>query len=126
MLYLACVPPLAWRCARRTGYVITDRRALLVLSEGIILSYSPAQMQDLLIRRLPDGGGEILFEHRVTEVDVTDAEGRYSGSRREAHAVGFLELADVDAPRRALAGLLGREVPAEPVTTLPANYSHPL
>jgi hypothetical protein len=106
--------------------VITNRRALLVLSEGRILSYSPARMQDLLVRRLPDGGGEILFERRVVEGNVTDSEGCITGSRTEVHVVGFLELADVDAPRQALAGLLGREVAAEPVTTLCADYSHTL
>lgn len=118
----------AWWRAQRTGYVITNQRALVVLADGKICSYPAAALQTfLLVYRRPDGSGEILFRRHVSENDVRDSEWGYvTATRREVHVVGFLELADVEGPRRALEGLLGREVSAEQVATLSADYYHPL
>ncbi|MBA4067471.1 MAG: hypothetical protein C0501_27935 [Isosphaera sp.] len=126
-LALAVGVPSTWWAARRNGYVVTNRRALIVLSRGKVLSYPPAEMQSLVVRRYPDGGGEILFEYR--EVKTTEYSSDPDGSsrvrhRREVHKVGFLELAEPEAPKRALEALLGRELHYEPASTVPASSFH--
>lgn len=105
--------------------------ALLILSNGDVLSYSPAEMRNLIVRRFPDGYGEILFEYRV--IETTDVSSGPDGgfgvvrSHREARLVGFLELADVDAPKRALEALLGRELHDDTAPRAAANsYTFPL
>jgi hypothetical protein len=126
-LALAIAIPCTVWAARRNVYVVTDRRAVIVLSRGTTLSYPPAGMRDLIVRRYPGGGGEILFEFR--EVERREYSSDPDGSsrvtyRREVHKVGFLELADAEAPRRALEALLGRELPDAPAPAAPASAYH--
>ncbi len=128
LLWLLIVPPLGWWCARRNGYVITNRRALLVLSKGNVLSYPPAMMRNVIVHRFPDGHGQILFEYRVIEGSYvsSDSEGGFGVVRatREVRMVGFLELADVDTPKRVLEALLGRELQYDPAPSVAANSYH--
>lgn len=123
--FLIAAPASAWWRARRTAYAITNRRALIVLPEKI-LSYPATEMQTPIILRLPDGRGDILFERKVVETDIRNEDGVLTSSQKAEHVVGFLELANVDEPKQALEWLLGHELQAEAVTSVPADYHHPL
>jgi len=63
---VAIALPLALRRrARRTAYVVTDRRAIL-LTRGLrrrVLSFGPEQLRHMHVKRRPDGCGDIFFTH---------------------------------------------------------------
>lgn len=94
--------------ARRTAYVITDRRAILfkgsLLGSMSIRSFAPSQLGDLERRGRPDGSGDILF---ADDVRIT------RGGRPRRTPVGFFgidRVRDVEALLRTLA----RGGPASP------------
>lgn len=86
------------RKARRTGYAITDRRALII-ERGrrlSVRSFAPEALADLERRERADGSGDIIF--------TRDRTGSGKGSR--ALEVGFFGLPaarDVERRLRALA-----------------------
>ncbi|MSQ94730.1 MAG: hypothetical protein EXR98_09265 [Gemmataceae bacterium] len=114
------------------GYFASNHRALVVLASGSgeIFSYETAALDKIILHEMADGSGEILLEyHRYFVEDrSTSSDGGFSSNsvRRVEKVVGFLELQQVDPPKRALESLLGRELLAERVTTHSLNYEHPL
>ncbi len=99
-------PLWALRKARRTLYIITDRRAILF--EGgwstTVRSYGPERLTDITRRQRADGSGDIILETQ----SWCDRRGRSRST-----CVGFMgieNVKDVDTMLRRLAGT------ARPVT----------
>jgi hypothetical protein len=77
------------RKARRTAYIVTDRR-VLILERGLwngltIRSFGPARLQDLQRTQYADGSGNLCFERQY----INDGQGG-----RQA-ASGFFGIPDV-------------------------------
>jgi hypothetical protein len=87
----------AWR-ARRTAYLITNRRA--VVFEGgwstTIRSYGPAQLKQIHRKQRADGGGDIIFEREAQ----TGHRGRIVYTD-----IGFMGLEEVQTPSELLQNL---------------------
>ncbi|HUS92219.1 MAG TPA: hypothetical protein VM695_10240 [Phycisphaerae bacterium] len=95
---LVLMAVLVRRRGRATAYLVTDRRAA-VLIEGLRrgrASFSPAELGELRVKRRPDGSGDVLFP------GVTAS--RKLGGILPG-AVGFCALDDVDAAERLLRDL---------------------
>jgi hypothetical protein len=80
----------AFRRAKRTAYVLTDRRALVInvgwRAKVSLRSFEPAALTDLQRTERSDGSGDLVF--------ATDySEGRRG--RSIANAVGFIAVRDV-------------------------------
>jgi hypothetical protein len=88
------------RSARRTAYVLTDRRAIVFqggLRSIAVRSFEPESLTDLERRQFADGSGDLIFARDVR----TGAKGRTNVTE-----VGFLAIPDVkavEAEVRALA-----------------------
>jgi hypothetical protein len=97
------------RKARRTVYMITDQRAV-ILSEGLrgrtrVESYAPEQLQSIMREQNADGSGDIIFVTR----DWRDSDGD-----RRTQRIGFVGVPDVKAVEehiRALAEKAPRPAP---------------
>lgn len=78
------------RKARKTAYVVTDRRAL-VFDGGYwsttIRSFGPEIVSDLRRRQRADGSGDLIFRREVSLVHV--------GNKPLFPDVGFLDIANV-------------------------------
>jgi hypothetical protein len=79
-----------FRKARRTAYVVTDRRAI-IFDSGLfgtvtIRSFEPEQLKDIRRVQRPDGTGDLIFKRSR----ATDAEGG-----RQPADCGFLAIAGV-------------------------------
>jgi len=88
------------RAARRTVYVITDRRAI-ILAGGFhttVRSFDLARLGDLRRRQRPDGSGDLIFERSLTY----DSDGD-----RRSKDIGFLAIADVKGVEDLLRRLAG-------------------
>ena len=84
---------------KRTAYVITDRRAIVLRPERfgarVVETYSPNRLTHLQRRERRDGSGDLVFE--------AAAEPARQRSSRQATAVrGFLSVADVSHVERTL------------------------
>jgi hypothetical protein len=91
----------AARAARRTVYVVTDRRALVIREGGrggeSVRSFAPEKLADLRREQLPDGSGNLVFGE---DLDLGPR------GRRIATSYGFMAVPDVRAAEeyvRALA-----------------------
>lgn len=83
-LMMLASPLFAWRKARRSLCVVTDRRAILFEATGFrdigVRSFTPEALRDVRRTERPDGSGDLLFT-------ATDAPG--------TAPVGFLNVPDV-------------------------------
>ncbi|MBL9201563.1 MAG: hypothetical protein JNL39_13725 [Opitutaceae bacterium] len=97
-------PIIAYRRAKRTAYVITERRAVIVVRTGRqeIRSFSPQAVSRYVRRSRGGESGDILFEQVVTR------QGRHSRS----DDVGFLDLRKFAPAVAALDEMLARAIPA--------------
>lgn len=78
------------RAAKRTVYVLTDRRAVTFASSVwgtlSIQSYKPDRLRDLSRKQSSDGSGDLIFERVLTSTN------RDSGTMEDR---GFLAISDV-------------------------------
>jgi len=77
------------RMARRTLYVLTDRRAIIIAPAfrgTFVRSFDPAQLHDLRRTQGADGSGDLVF--------ATDTV-TYSRGRTQTRPIGFEAVADV-------------------------------
>ncbi len=83
-------PLWAYRKARRTVYVITDRRAILF--EGgrstTVRSFAPQQLRNVFRKERKDGSGDVVFSSRTW---------RDSDGDRHAQDVGFMRIQNAKA-----------------------------
>jgi hypothetical protein len=105
----AAGPFVAFRAARRSVYLVTDRRALVISTGELgrqpwptntltVSSYTPDELRHLArVDVDDDGGGDLIFRQ-------TEEEGYEHTS---VVTEGFLGVADARAARRALAALCG-------------------
>ena len=88
------------RAARRTAYVITDRRAIVVRpsapSQLSVRSFTPAELGSLERRERPDGSGDVVFTRDL-------ASGSDDGKRTPE--AGFLSVPDAHGVQRMLRAL---------------------
>ena len=89
------------RKARKTAYIITDRRAI-VLAGGLrgsttIRSFEPDRLKDIRRVQKADGSGDLIFERTWT----CDEAGRQSSSTDH----GFLAIADVRSIEQTISRL---------------------
>lgn len=82
------------RNARRTLYVVTDRRALILdaSSQGKPREFLPARLRKVVVKRRPDGSGSILFRRSAAQPGETPG---FDGA-------GFLGLDDPAGAEAAL------------------------
>jgi hypothetical protein len=61
-------PVSMWRKAKRTYYIVTDRRAVIFEDKPVakIQSFGPEKLQSLERTQRPDGSGSLIFEDRVS------------------------------------------------------------
>lgn len=99
-------PAWAWRGARRSLYVVTDRRAVLFESQGGraigVRAFPPEALGDPRRVERPDGSGDLLFAQTTT---------RDSDGDRITTSVGFTGVADVKEAARAVAALAATAAP---------------
>lgn len=85
-------PYWSWRRAKRTAYVLTNKRAIIFAggSRGSVTvrSFDPERFTDLRRNQNPDGSGDIIFAQDIRR----DSEGA-----RQSTDVGFLGVRDVKA-----------------------------
>lgn len=99
LLWVSSEPWRKWRCARRTLYLLTDRRAIVL--EGRVLGYRrhvfPLQrdMIDAVAVR-GDGSGNIVF---VTQNTWTLRNKRFVDDIRQ---IGFMDIENVKAVQKIL------------------------
>jgi hypothetical protein len=78
------------RKARRSVYVVTDRRAILILAKTLggftVQSFRPQQLNELQRNQNSDGSGDLIFQTLVS---------RSSKGREHITHVGFLAVRDV-------------------------------
>lgn len=104
-LGMTLAPLWASRAARRTVYIITDRRVILwkgsAWGEATVRSYRGDALGSLVRRESADGSGDLIFEEQHY-VDTRPGRDR----RRHAVRHGFIAIPDVrqveDLLRRAL------------------------
>lgn len=104
-LAMLSTPWWAWRGARRTLYVVTDRRAILFEASGLraigVRTFRPEALHDVRRTERPDGSGSLVFSQTA---------GRDSDGDRTLTTVGFANVRDVreaEAAVRALADAAG-------------------
>lgn len=105
-----------WRAARRTLYVVTDRRAVVFSASGLrgvaVRSFAPDALRDTRRVERPDGSGDLIFAetgHRDSDGDLV------------ATTTGFKTLADVRGAEAAVAALAADHPPGRPVRVLREN-----
>ena len=102
----ARAPLLAMRAARRSVYVISDRRALVISTGELgrqpwptntltVRSYEPDQLRERMLVEVADGVGDVVF--RTTEEEGYE--------QTVVVTEGFLAVPDAHAAERALANL---------------------
>ena len=102
-LAMLSAPWWTWRGARRTLYVVTDRRAVVFTAVGLrdlrVQSFVPDALGDTRRVERPDGSGDLIF----SETGYRDSDGDVVKT-----TTGFKTLADVRAAEAAVAVLAGR------------------
>ena len=103
----------AWRTARRTLYVVTDRRAVVFSASGLrgvaVRSFAPDALRDTRRVERPDGSGDLIFAetgHRDSDGDLVTT------------TTGFKTLADVREAEAAVAALAADHAPRPRAATL--------
>lgn len=101
-LGMVSMPYWAWRSARRSAYVITDRRVLILTSSRrgalSVESIEPARLQNIERTQYPDGSGDLVF----AAVDLSRR------GRRRKHEIGFDAVRDVRKAEEAIRALAAR------------------
>lgn len=91
-LGLLSSPYWAWRMAKRTAYVLTNKRAIVFASgfrgSVTVRSFEPERLTDLNRKQNPDGSGDVVF---------TQDTRRDNDGARHSTDVGFLAVQDVKA-----------------------------
>jgi len=96
-LFVVLFAVLMRRGARRTAYVITDRRAIVLCGGGRkVVSFAAGDLGKLRVRRRSDGSGDVTFRSPCR---------RLGGVFLNPPAVGFLAIDDVDRAAGLLRGL---------------------
>ncbi len=92
------------RSARRTVYVITDRRAIVIGGAWAlhIESFPPSRLTDIRRKQRRDGSGDLIFRTEVSH-------GR-NGRTHESH-VGFMAVSDVKGVEDLIRELVARSPP---------------
>lgn len=98
-------PYWARRRARRSAYVLTDRRAI-VFTAGwrgsiTVRSFEPERLNDLRRKQHPDGSGDLVFAQDIR---------RDSDGDRLATDVGFLAVREVKSVEEMVRALAQRDV----------------
>lgn len=107
--------------SRRTAYVITDRRALIV-QVGIgakVYSYGRTALDGVQVRELDNGSGEVIFEEK-TRIEQSES----GPNQVRKQVVGFIEVKPIEPARKALEEMLGRPVAVERVETVSLDQEH--
>ncbi|MCC6909721.1 MAG: PH domain-containing protein [Phycisphaerales bacterium] len=93
-----CSPLVLRRKARRTVYVLTDRRAIIItgLLSLDVQSFPPDQLGQIRRRQRRDGSGDLIFR---TEIDY-DSDGD-----RTRRYIGFLAIPDVKSVEHSVRDL---------------------
>ncbi len=98
-------PLWARRNARRSAYVITDRRAILFTAgwsgSVTVRSFGPDRLTDLRRRQHADGSGDLVFAQDIH---------RNSDGERHSADVGFLAIREVKAVEELIRGLAHKVV----------------
>ena len=96
-------PLWAYRNARKTVYVITDRRALLIQGSRslTIRSFLPAQLSAIYRKEKRDGSGDIILSQWFY---------RDSDGDRQSEEIGFLRVKDANDIERRLKVLAQRGI----------------
>ena len=96
-LAMLSTPWWAWRGARRTLYVVTDRRAILFEASGLraigVRTFRPEALHDVRRTERPDGSGSLVF----SKTTVRDSDGD-----RMLVTDGFTNVRDVRAAEDAV------------------------
>ena len=96
-------PYWARRKARRSAYVLTDRRAILFTAGGrgsvTIRSFEPERLTDLRREQHADGSGDLVFAQDIR---------RDSDGDRHSTGVGFLAIREVKAVEELVRALAQR------------------
>ncbi|HEX9952239.1 MAG TPA: hypothetical protein VGB53_10750 [Rubricoccaceae bacterium] len=96
-LAMLSAPWWAWRVARRTLYIVTDRRAILFEASGAraigVRSFRPEALRDVRRTERPDGSGSLVF---------SQTGGRDADGDRTLTPVGFANVRDVRAAEDAV------------------------
>lgn len=104
-LGIVSVPYWMGRCARRTAYVLTDRRAMIVSRRGYgnltIRSFPLDRITHLQRKENRDGSGDLLFSHGGCGSTGTDASPRENG---------FMAILDVRSLETQFNGLLAQRL----------------
>jgi hypothetical protein len=98
-------PLWAYRRAKKTVYVITDRRAITFeggWSSTTIRNYPPEKLTDIFRTEKRDGSGNVIIARRAW---------RDSDGDKQTEELGFLRIADVKDVERRLQNL-ARQAPA--------------
>ena len=105
----AALPAWWWRKARRTVYLITDRRAILLVKvfRERALSFGPEKLKSIRKYERADGSGEIVLS-RDPRLAL-----RYSVSWRGTGFVGIENVREVERLLRELAGTANADAPAD-------------
>lgn len=100
-------PIWAYRSARKTAYVITDRRALS-FETGYraitVRSFPPERLQDIYRREKPDASGDIVINRNAW---------RDSDGDRQTNEVGFMGIPHVRDVEEMLKALAAQARPAK-------------
>ena len=91
-----------WRSAKRSAYVLTDRRAILFRAGWrgtTVRSFEPERLTDLQRKQHSDGSGDLVFAHDTR---------RDSNGHRQSTDVGFLAIRDVKSVEEMVRALVQR------------------
>lgn len=95
------------RAARRTIYVITDRRAIVIGGAWAlnVESFQPSRLHEIRRKQRRDGSGDLIFRTEVSQ--------NRDGRTRES-PVGFMAIADVKGVEDLIRDLVARAESASP------------
>lgn len=92
------------RKARRIAYILTDRRAIIIVQKqlggAIVRSFEPGQLTDLRRRENTDGSGDLVFTRDVNRDRRGDV--RYTN-------VGFLAIRNVKSAEEKVRALVAQK-----------------
>jgi len=109
-LALDCTPFWAARIARHTGYVLTDRRAIIFngMYTGTVHTFLPDRLRNLTRKQRRDGSGDLLFM-RPTGIDDDERVGEDRTAERGFEAIP--DVKQVEDLVRRLVDEYGRKSP---------------
>ncbi|MEZ6139074.1 MAG: hypothetical protein R3B84_00750 [Zavarzinella sp.] len=107
--------------ARRTAYLITNQRAVIVKvgMGGRIISFGKTALDRVQVRQLDNGGGEIIFEEKICQ-SIADSD----STEHRSDVIGFFELKQIEPARIALEQLLGYQLNVQHLNALSLNQDH--